>query len=106
MSHGEFLRLYAEGGLQVRVDRAAAARLVSARMLLPFFLLPLLGAGVALALLGHLFTGCAVFLGALAFRYSVRASASGFVLSRSLRDADFYSEVTAKGILRVSPRGA
>ena len=103
MSHDEFVRRYAEGRVRVEVDRRAAARLMSERMLLPFVLLPLLGLGVALALTGYLISGCAVFLGALAFRFAVRASSSGFVLTHSLEDGDFYREVTTKGILLVSP---
>jgi len=103
MSHDEFVRAYSDGAVQVQIDRQAAARLLSERMLLPLLLLPLLGAGVALALTGFLFSGCAIFLGALALRFAVRTSSSGFVLSRSLHDGSFYREVTAKGILRVSP---
>jgi hypothetical protein len=63
MSHEEFVRGYRDGRLQVHVDRAAATRLMSGRLLLPVVLLPVLGLGVALALVGFLFTGIAVFAG-------------------------------------------
>ena len=99
MSHAEFVRGFREGRLQARVDRTAAAREMSARLLLPFVLLPLLGLGVALALAGYVFSGIAVFAGALGLRLLVHASSRGFVLSRSLQDADFYQEMLAKGIL-------
>ncbi|HEX6267128.1 MAG TPA: hypothetical protein VFZ81_09560 [Burkholderiales bacterium] len=99
VSHEEFVRGYREGRLRVRVDRAAAARLMSARLLLPFVLLPLLGLGVALALVGHLLAGIAIFLGALLLRFLVHASSQGFVLSRALQDAAFYEEMVRRGIL-------
>jgi hypothetical protein len=104
MTHGEFLRGYREGTVEASVDRAAAARLMSARMMLPFVLLPLLGLGVALALTGWLLAGGAVFLGALALRFLVRASSQGFILARSLEDPAFYEEMRGKGILVVKQR--
>jgi hypothetical protein len=99
MSHHEFVLAFREGRLQVQVDRAAAARLVSSRMMLPFVLLPVLGLGVGLALSGRLFAGIAVFLAALALRQLVRASSRGFVLNRSLQDAAFYEEMVRRGVL-------
>jgi predicted membrane-bound spermidine synthase len=99
MSHEEFVRGYRDGRLQVHVDRAAATRLMSGRLLLPFVLLPVLGLGVALALVGFLFTGIAVFAAALGLRLLVRASSQGFVLARSLHDAAFYEEVLRRRIL-------
>ena len=99
MSHEEFVRGYRDGRLQVHVDRAAATRLMSGRLLLPFVLLPVLGLGVALALVGFLFTGIAVFAAAFGLRLLVRASSQGFVLNRSLHDAAFYEEVLRRRIL-------
>jgi hypothetical protein len=101
MTHADFIQAYREGRIQVSVDRAAAARLVSGRMMLPFVLLPILGLGVALALVGHLVWGIVVFLGALAFRFLVRASSHGFVLTRALEDPAFYEEMRSRGILAV-----
>lgn len=101
MTHPEFVDGYKSGSLRVHVDRVAAARLMSARALLPFVLLPLLGLGVALALLGHLLAGIAVFLAAIGLRFLVRASSQGFVLARSLQDPAFYEEMRRKGILLV-----
>ena len=99
MTHDEFVRAYREGAVQVSVDRAAAARMMSGRLLLPFVLLPLLGLGVALALTGYLFTGIAVFVAALGVRLLVRKTSQGFVLSRSLQDPAFYEEMVRQRIL-------
>ena len=101
MTHEEFIAAYRSGALRVRVDRERAAKLVSARLMLPFVLLPLFGLAVALALTGRLFAGIALFLLVIAFRYFVRASSQGFVLSRALQNPAFYEETLAAGILQV-----
>ena len=103
MTHAEFVQGYRQGTIQVTVDRSAAARMVSARLLLPLVLLPVMGLGVALALTGYLVTGVALFLGALGVRVLVRASSQGFVLSRALQDAAFYEEMVTNRILLVGP---
>jgi hypothetical protein len=101
MTHADFMAGYASGAIRVQVDRERAARLVAGRLMLPFVLLPVLGAGVALALTGRLVLGALVFLAALVFRYAVRASSPGFVLSRALGSAAFYEEALAAGLLKV-----
>ena len=100
MTHAEFVAAYREGRLQVQVDKSAAARMVSARLLLPFVLLPVMGLGVALALVGHFIVGALIFLAALALRFGVRRTAPGFVLQRALEDERFYSEALASGLLK------
>lgn len=101
MTHPEFVAAYREGRIQVKVEPESAAKLVSRRMMLPLFLLPFLGLAVALAIVGHWVIGALVFAAALAFRAAVRASARGFVLSRSLADARFYDEMVRQGILNL-----
>lgn len=99
--HAEFVAAYRAGRARVAIDRAGAARFVSARTLLPLVLLPVFGLAVALALLGHIVIGGLVFVVTLALRQAVRASGKGFVLSRALADAEFYRAVCAAGVLRV-----
>jgi hypothetical protein len=101
MTHEEFVRAYREGSVRLHVDGVAAARMVSARALLPLVLLPVLGLGVALALSGHVVAGIILFLLALALRWLVRASSRGFVVTRALQDAAFFEEMTASGVLRI-----
>jgi hypothetical protein len=100
VTHAEFVAAHREGRLRVQVDREAAARLVSARLMLPLVLLPVMGAGVALALVGHHLVGALVFIAALALRFTVRRSASGFVLQRALADERFYGEAVAAGLIK------
>ena len=99
MTHEEFVTAYQAGRVRVRIDRDAAARFVSGRAMLPLVLLPILGLGVALALVGYLMTGIAVFLAALVLRFVVKRSSDGFLLWRALRDAEFYQQVRAAGVL-------
>src|SRR3970040_1326343 len=89
-----------ERRLTVQVDKSAAARMVSARLMLPLVLLPVMGLGVALALVGYFVIGALVFLAALGLRYAVRRSAPGFVLQRALADERFYAEAIASGLLK------
>jgi hypothetical protein len=103
-SHGEFVEGYRSGALKVHVDRKGAASFISARMLLPFILLPVFGVAVALALAGYLIAGIAVFAFGFLFRYFVRASSHGFVLVRALNQAKFYREAVAAGVIRLEEK--
>ena len=99
MTHEEFVAAYQAGRLRVRIDRTAAARFVSGRAMLPLVMLPFLGLGVALALVGYLIIGAIVFIAALLLRFLVKRSSDGFLLWRALRDPDFYQQVRAAGVL-------
>jgi hypothetical protein len=101
VTHDDFVAAFRAGRVRAIVDRRAAARYVSARMLLPVVLLPVFGIGVALALVGHYVWGLVVFLLAFAFRALVRGSSQGFVVTRALEDPRFYGEACAAGLLRV-----
>jgi hypothetical protein len=98
VTHAEFVEAWR--GARVQVDPRGAARMVSARLLLPFVLLPLLGLAVALALIGYYLAGGLLFAAALALRYAVRRSASGYVLQRALADERFYAEACAAGLIK------
>lgn len=101
LTHEEFVAAYHAGRVRVRIDRAAASRFVAGRAMLPLALLPLLGLGVALALVGYVFSGTLVFLAALLLRFLVRRSSDGFLLWRALRDGEFYRQVLAAQVLKV-----
>ena len=103
MTHGEFTAAYARGEIKVEVDPQVAAQFVSARLLLPFVMMPVLGFGVALALIGWFFTGLGIIaLGIIAPRL-IKRSAPHFILTQALRDPKVYDEVTRGGMLRVTP---
>jgi len=102
MTHSEFVAAYQSGRLAVQIDPKAAARVVSAQMMLPLVLLPIFGIAVGIALVGYFFAGAALFLAAFAFRFFVRRSAPGFVLKRSLEDPRFYEHAVAAELLKTS----
>jgi hypothetical protein len=102
MTHAEFLRAYTAGKIKVDVEPVAAARYLSARLLLPFVMLPVLGCGVALALTGWVWTGLTIIaIGALAPRL-IKRSAPHFALTQALQDERVYYELTQSNILRIS----
>jgi hypothetical protein len=105
MTHEEFVAAYQRGRLRVHIDREAAARFVSGRAMLPLVLLPVLGLGVALALVGYTFWGIAIFLAALVLRFLVKRSSDGFLLWRALHDAEFYRQVLAARVLTIEEAG-
>jgi len=102
MTHAEFVAAYRAGRVRARVDRDAAARLVSARLMLPFVLLPIFGVGVALALTGHYLVAVLTFAAAFTLRFLVRRTAHGFVLQRALEDERFYTDALAAKLLEVN----
>jgi hypothetical protein len=103
LTHPEYVAAYQAGTLRVRVDRGRAAKHVSARLMLPFVLLPFLGIAVALALTGRVILGIALFVLVVVFRTVVRSGSQGFVLWRTLQDAGFYREALDSGLITVEP---
>jgi hypothetical protein len=101
VTHQEFVAAYREQRVWVRIDPRAAARYMSARLLLPLVALPVLGAGVALALVGWIWSGLAVLAVGVAAPHLIRRSAPHFILTQALDNERFYLEVTAADILRV-----
>jgi hypothetical protein len=99
MTHQEFVAAYQAGRVRVKIDRKAAAQFVAGRAMLPLVLLPVLGLGVALALVGYFVTGAVIFIAALLLRFLVKRSSDGFLLWRALQDAEFYRQVLAAQVL-------
>ncbi len=65
-------------------------------------ILPLLGAGVALALLGWLWTGLLVIALGMVVPRLIKRSAPHFLLTQMLSDEKLYADMQRAGILRVS----
>jgi len=102
VNHEAFVAAYTRGEVKVEVDPAGAARFLSARLLLPFVAMPVAGAGVALALVGWIYTGLAVIAAAIVVPRLIKRSAPHFVLTQALQDAAVFEEVTRANILRVT----
>ena len=102
MSHGEFVAAYARGEIKVEIDPQGAARFISARLLLPFVAMPVAGAGVALALVGWIYTGLAVIAAAIVVPRLIKRSASHFVFQQALQDERVYDEAVKANVLRIT----
>ena len=102
MTYTDFLTAYRDGRITVELDRTRAGTFLSARLLLPVLILPLLGAGVALALLGWLWTGLLVIALGMVVPRLIKRSAPHFLLTQMLSDEKLYADVQRAGILRVS----
>ncbi len=103
MTHVEFIAAYTRGELKIEVDAAGAARFLSARLLLPFVAMPVAGAGVALALVGWIYTGLAVIAAAIVVPRLIKQSASHFVFQQVLQDERVYDEAIRAEVLRLTP---
>ena len=101
MTHAEFVEAYHSRAIRVHVDRSAAARFMSARLLLPLVMLPVLGAGVAMALTGWVWTGLAIIAIGTIAPFVIKRSAPHFVITHALEDAKFYDDVTASDLLQI-----
>ena len=102
MTHAEFVSARRNGALHVRIDPQQASRYVSARLMLPFVMLPVLGGGVALALIGWVWTGLAVIALGIVLPRLIKRSAPHFLLTQALQDENLYRELIAAGVLDIS----
>jgi len=74
---------------------------MSARLLLPFFMLPVLGIGVGLALLGWIATGLAIIAAGIIVPRLIKRGAPRFILTQALADERFYEDAVNEKVLRV-----
>ena len=103
MTHTEFVAAYAGGRVKVAIDQAAASKYLSARLLLPLMMMPVVGIGIALALTGRIWTGLAIIAAGIIVPRLIKRSAPHFVLTQALQDERIYGEVTRTGILQITP---
>ena len=104
MTHAEFVSAYGAGKIKVDIDPRNAARYISARLLLPLVMMPVIGIGIALALTGWIWTGVTVLALGIITPRLIKRSAPHFVLTQALEDERIYREVTQSDILRITPK--
>jgi hypothetical protein len=104
MTHAEFVAAWQEGRIAVAIDAAAAAAFLSARLLLPFVGIAIIGAAIALVLLGWIWSG--LVLGALGIVVPrlIKRGARRFLLSQIATDAELYGAGIAAGVITIVPR--
>lgn len=100
MSHDEFVTSLQNGTLRAQMPPKVAAEYLSRRLLLPFFILPILGAGVGLALIGWLFTGLLVFLVGFIVPRLIKRNAARILFQQALSDETTYRDLVEAGVLR------
>lgn len=103
-THGEFVAGYRSGAISVNFDPKEAARFLSGRLLLPLFMLPVLGIGVALALTGWVWSGLTVIALGIIVPRLIKRGAPHFLLQQALGDEDLYRDVLRTGVMQVVPR--
>lgn len=99
LTHAEFVSAYTKGEIIVNFDPKAAAKFLSARLLLPLFMMPVLGVGVALALVGWVWSGLAVIALGIIVPRLIKRGAPHFLLQQSLGDADLYQELMRNRVM-------
>ena len=106
MTHAEFLAAYRRGEVTVEMDAKAAARFLSGRLLLPLVAMPVLGIGVALALIGWIYTGLAVIALGLVVPRLIKRGAASFLLQQAIEDPATYDALMRANVMRVAVAGS
>jgi hypothetical protein len=105
VAHEEFRAGLPAGRFRVVVDPKLARRYVAQRLLLLVIVMPVIGAGIALALTGATWAGAGlVVLGVLLNRV-VMWQAPRILLQLALRDPKVYEHVTQNGLMEVRRAG-
>ena len=101
LTYPEFIAAYRDGGVTVNFDPKRAAQFLSARLLLPLFMMPVLGAGVALALVGWVWTGLLVIALGIIVPRLIKRGAPHFLMHQVLGDANLYQELLKNGVMEL-----
>ncbi len=106
LAHHEFVTAFHDGSITVDFDPAAAARFLSAQLLLPLFMMPVLGIGVALALTGWVWTGLTVIALGIVVPRLIKRGAPRFLIQQALDDAQVYQNLLRGSVMAVVRREA
>jgi len=106
MTHDEFLAGASRGEFRLEFEPRAAARYLSARLLLPLVALPVLGIGVALALIGWIFTGLSILAIGIILPRLIKRAAPRILYELAVQDPAVYEDLTRSGLMRIVPPGS
>lgn len=104
LSHREFVNAFHDGAITITFQPKDTARFISARLLLPLFMMPVLGIGVALALTGWIWTGLFVIALGIIVPRLIKRGAPRFLMQQMMEDEGLYREVLHAGIMHVVTR--
>lgn len=101
VAHEEFRAGLPAGRFRVVVDPKRARRYIARRLLLIVLLMPVIGVGIALALLGATWTGGLVVAAGVLLNRVVMWQAPRLLLQMALRDPSVYAFATENGLMEV-----
>ena len=99
--HEEFRAGLSAGRIRVVVNPKLARRYVSQRLMLLVLMMPLIGVGIALALVGRTWLGAGLVAAGVILNRVVMAQAPKILVQMAVRDAKVYDFVTQNGLLEV-----
>jgi hypothetical protein len=99
--HEEFRAGLPTGRIRVVVNPKLARRYVSQRLMLIVLMMPLIGVGIALALMGRTWLGAGLVAAGVILNRVVMAQAPKILLQMAVRDAAVYDFVTQHGLVEV-----
>lgn len=101
MNHQEFVEAYRNGTLNMVMSQPIAAQFLSRRLLLPLLMLPILGAGLALVLIGWFITGVLIFLIGFIVPRLIKKNAVAILLYQALQDPEVYEQLRESGTMEI-----
>ena len=101
VAHEEFRAGLPAGRFRVVVNPKLARRYVAQRLLLLVIVMPVIGAGIALAMLGAIWGGAAVVALGIALNRVVMWQAPKILLHLALRDPKVYAFATEHALMEV-----
>ncbi len=104
LAHHEFIAAYRDGSITVTFDPPGAARYLSARLLLPLFMLPVLGIGVGLALTGSIWIGLTVIALGIIVPQLIKRGAPHFLMQQALNDENLYRDLLSAEVMQIIRR--
>lgn len=104
LAHHEFVAAYRDGTITVHFDPPGAARYLSARLLLPLFMLPVLGIGVGLALTGRIWIGLTVIALGIIVPRLIKRGAPHFLIQQALNDENLYRDLLRADVMQIIRR--
>ena len=103
--HHEFVTAVHDGSITVNFDPKQAAHFVSGQLLLPLVLLLVLGGGVALALVGWIWTGLLVITLGIIVPRLIKRSAPHILMLQALEDESVYRRLLNENVMEIVTRG-
>jgi len=99
--HAEFCAGLPAGRFRVVVDPKLARRFVSQRLLLMVVLMPVIGVGIALVLMGNTLPGALLVFGGVVLHRIVRWQAPRILVQMATQNPAVYEAVTQQGVMEV-----